>query len=531
MKKCLAITFFSICLILLLGVNAQSESLFEKGMKEFKAENYEEALDLFQQARKEDPKSSTAAFYLGLTYKIQENYKDSIPPLRDAVTLTPRIKEAVVELADSLYQTDNFKETLEWIAVGEREGIQPAKLQFLKGLTLAKEGKSAEAVQAFEKAKGLDGSLAQAVEFQIASAYVKDGRLKEARNRFQAAAMVDPKSDIAAFARDYEKIIDEKMERERPWRLSVGMGLKYDTNVVAKGSGPQVDEISGHQDYAANLSFRVGYTAPFSFNTPFNLNMQYSLFAERYFNKSYTRADGSQGNLNEYNTATNVISLTPGYNFSRYALTLPISYAFTSLQGDKTYDFLRDANWFWDTRYMQSFSATPTLRFMIGQNHIGEVSFGYMKKKYYDTDIHPEAIDERENRDGETFSGGLGWMYLFKEGKGLFTLRYTYSDEKTDGDNWSNQEHRFSSTFLYPLAAKWKLQLSGDAAFADYVHTNAVFDTRRTDEVYNGSVALIYEVFKNVDVLLQYTYIRDKCNISIYDYERMVYTLGFEYRY
>lgn len=530
MKKRFLAVVLAFGFVFLAGV-CYCETPFEKGKAEFKDENYEEALASFLEARKLEPSSSTVAYYLGLTYKILESNKEAVTYLREAVTLTPRVREALVELVDALYQTNEIGEAKKWIEVGEKENIEPARLQFLKGLVLVKEEKYEEAIKAFEKAKSLDAKLGQPSEFQIANAYVKLGKLGDARTRFNAVNRLDPNTDIATYARDYEKIVAEKMEREKPWRFTFGLAYKYDTNVVAKGSGPIADEISGERDSAMNFSARIGYTAPFSFTTPFNLSLQYSLYAERYFKKSYTRADGTTGNLSEYNNMTNTFSATPGYNFDRFSVSLPVAYGYSSLQGDKSNDFLNQLSWYNETRYMQYLNASPTLRILISQNQIGEVSVGYMKKKYFRTELHPAPIDPAEDRDSQIWSGSISWTYFFNQGKGLFGLRYTRAHEDADGDNWSNRENRFGFTFLCPVVGKLKAQVTAEAAFAEYVHTHKVFDIARRNETYTGTLGLIYEIFKNTDLLAQYTYIKDRSNIALYDYKREVWMLGLEYRY
>ncbi|HOP85039.1 MAG TPA: tetratricopeptide repeat protein [Syntrophorhabdaceae bacterium] len=553
-KSLFQVVIFLISLCLLSPLYASGEEFLEKGMKEFKEENYEESLAYFQDARKADPTSSIAAYYLGLTYKILEDHKSATPHLKDAVTLTPKIKEALVELIDSLYQIGNLKEAKEWIDVGEKEGIQPARVQFLKGLILSKEGKYMDAVAAFEKAKSLDPSMAQAAEFQIASAYTKEGKLKEAQKRFRSTISLDPTTDMATYAKDYEKMVAEKIERERPWRFSIGLNYKYDTNVVAKGSGQIVDAISGHEGSALNLSLRLGYTFPFSFKTPFNLSLQYSLFAERYFPKQYTRADGTTGDLSEYNNMSNVLSAIPGYNFEKWSLSFPITYMYNSLQADKRNSFLGDLNWWNQTRYLEQYGITPTARFMVTKNSVGEVSFGIAKKRYFETPLHPEPFTSDENRNAFVWNTGLGWTYFFKGGKGIFSLKYTFNKEEADGRNWSiDYENRFSLTFLYPLydfiKRPIKFLASADASFTQYKFENATFNMKRRNDTYNLSASLIYEglfanifkgrqsqdfmsdLLKNTDLIGQYTYIRDKCNISIYDYKRELITLGLEYKF
>src|SRR4030042_4827151 len=65
--------------------NLSLTSSLSKGIEEYKDENFEEALAILINARKEDPASSLAAFYLGLTYKQLMNYKDAATNFRDAV--------------------------------------------------------------------------------------------------------------------------------------------------------------------------------------------------------------------------------------------------------------------------------------------------------------------------------------------------------------------------------------------------------------------------------------------------------------
>src|SRR3989304_10641205 len=151
--------------------NLSQISSLSRGIEEYKDENFEEALELLVKARKEDPASSLAAFYLGLTYKQLMNYKEASANFRDAVKLKPPIKEAVVELIEVLYNLDEFQEAKKWLDVAERENIKPAQTAFLKGLILLKENNNLEAIKAFEKSKELDGSLTQAAAFQIGSTH------------------------------------------------------------------------------------------------------------------------------------------------------------------------------------------------------------------------------------------------------------------------------------------------------------------------------------------------------------------------
>jgi tetratricopeptide (TPR) repeat protein len=519
------------CCIVCITSAAGGQSLFDQGMKEFQQENYEEALQYFLDAGTADAESSRIAYHLGLTYKMIENYIAAIPYLRKAVTLSPRVDEALVALIDVLYNTDGLKEASEWIAVAEKDQVSPAQVQYLKGLVLAKEGKPEPAITAFGKSKEFDPSLGQQAEFQIANAYAQQGKLSDARDRLRSVMIMDPGSDMALFARDYEKIVADRIERERPWRFSVGFTYKYDTNVIAKGNGPLTDSITGQEDSALSFSIRARYRAPFSFRTPFSFSGYYSLSADRYLGKTYTRSDGSQGSLTEYNNMTNQFTLVPGYTFGRFAVSLPLSYSYISLQGRKGLSFFSDIQWITQTRYMESTAVTPTLRFITTENSFGEVFFSYIRKKYFETELHPEPFLPEEERSGERLVGGTSWTYLFKETKGIFTARYSFAKDNVAGRNWTNRENRFGADILYPLVGSLKAQAMAEAIFVGYSHTNSFFNEKRSDEIYNLSLGLIYGIFKNADIILQYNHFRNTSNIPFYNYRRNVYTLGMEYRF
>lgn len=503
-----------------------AQTPLEKGLRYLKERNYEEALKEFKEARKLDPSSSSAAYLLGITYKAIKDLREAIPNLRDAVTLTPLIKEALPELIDALYVTDNLKEAKKWIKVGEKDKVFPGKIQFFKGLVLLKENKANDAIAAFENAKQLDASMGQAADFQIALVHAKLGNLKESRQRFKDLISLDPTSNLATYAKDYERTITDRLDAERPFRFSIGLAYKYDSNVNAQPiSGTIFDNqnlsyaVSGKEDTAMNMTLNAMYIAPFSFRTPYSLSLQYGMYADRYFRRD------------DYNIAQQSFSVTPGYSAGRFSFTLPLIGRYVNLQREVGTDFLNTCNWWSDTRYLLSGGASPTLRYMVNDRNIIEFAYGFMQNKYYSTTENDQPQDPDEDRDGYSNSGSIGWTFFFKGGAALVALRYTYTDMNTDGWNWPYYENKFGLSLVYPLLEKLKLQYSSEASFVNYKHENTVFNMKRRDEVYTNAVTFIYQVTKNFDVNAQYSYIRDHCNISTYDYDRHVASVGVEYRF
>ncbi|MDW8002029.1 MAG: hypothetical protein RMJ39_05100 [Deltaproteobacteria bacterium] len=533
-----SILIFFVLIILSFSFTCHASfSLFvEKGIEELKKENYEEALQYFLEARKLDPHSSIVAYYAGITCKHMEDYECAITHLRDAVTLKPSVIEALPELIDALNVTENLAEAKRFIELAEKERIAQPKVAYLKGLVLMKEKNYKGAILEFEKAKSLDPNLSQACEFQIGIALAREGKLKEAVERFKSTITLDPTTDIATYAKDYERILKERIERERPLRLSFSLNYKYDSNVVTKGEGPIVEQISGHQGSAMNLSFRASYTFPFSFRKPVSLSLSYGLLAEKYFSKRYTRADGTKGNLKEYTNMTNSFTLFSGFSRERWAVSLPIFYNYYSLQGVKSNSFFDELSWWNTARYMEQYGTTPTFRFLLRSNIIGEISCGFSKRHYFKTLLHPRPLVDEELRDADILSTSFGLTTTWKEGRSVIALRYTFGKEHAKGRNWSvDREDRISISLLYPLDGitklPIKLQVTGDASFQKYKYVHTFFDKKRRDDVYNFTGAIIYELMRNLDIIGQYTYVRDKCNIEIYNYKREIMTLGFEYKF
>ena len=110
---------------------------------------------------------------------------------------------------------------------------------------------------------------------------------------------------------------------------------------------------------------------------------------------------------------------------------------------------------------METTAVTPTLRFITTENSFGEVFFSYMRKKYFETELHPEPFSPEEERSGERLVGGAGWTYLLKETNGIFTVRYSFAKDNVAGRNWSNRENRFGVDIIYPIVGSLKAQGTG----------------------------------------------------------------------
>lgn len=492
--------------VLLPSIGSGQEASLQQGIAQYRQENYEEALELFLKARQEAPDSSQAAFFLGLTYKQIMDYPRAAEHFRDAVTLTPKIKEALVELIETLYRMPDraaLAEAWRWVEVAQRQEVFPAKIAFLKGLMLQREQRFAEAAAAFERAKAVDPALAQAADVQIALSYVRLDELSAARDRFQAAVVADQQSDLAAFARHYQDLVEQRLFAERPWRFTLAVHGQQDSNVVLKPlQNSLAPGVTDEDSAVLATSWRVDWVPKLRGSWLFNA--QYAGYADFHRNNGTT-----------HDVLSNSVYAAPGYNFGRWAANLVLRYE-NALVKDPDYD-----------GYVDAVSGGVLVRIALDrtQRHLLECYGGYDLREFDD----PPLI-AAEDRDGKGLKGRVGWLWVFREG-GLVNLRYEVSQDDADGDNWESIGQQLAGSVTYPLHPKVRLQGSAQFQRRSFDNLHTVFNVKRDDQILNLSAGVNWEMFRNTTMVAQYTYTRADSNIAIYEYDRNVYSAGIEYRF
>jgi tetratricopeptide (TPR) repeat protein len=480
------------------------------GIKQYQKENYEETIDILTKYRGKDPKSSLAAFFLGMAYKQTGDIQKAKGHLADAVTLPQPVKNGVVELVDVLYQLGQYEEAKRWIAVAERDDISPAGIAFLKGMILAAEKKCAPAIESFEKSKRFDSAYIQAAEMQIGICYASESKYDLAKKRFEAAITRDPLSDLGSYARRYQDLVEERKFIERPLRLTLSIMEHIDTNMLAQPNYYQPvaqqgssfwgrDQKSLATTSMARLDFVPTISGPFVFNASY-------AFASRLHQKYST----------SYDTIANSISAVPGINFGRFSVNLAGNYMLV-LKNDPSY-----------VRYSENFSVGPLLRFLAGDNHIIELYVAHAGKNYFTTIANPELQDQSVNG----LDSYLSWIWMFWDGRGMFNLKYGYNIDHARGVNFESQGHRFTGNAIFPVIGALRLQLGGEVYLQPYRNPNVLFDNiQRSDQTYSGTAGLYWDIDRNYTVIAQYQKIRAFSNIFIYDFDREVYSLGMELKF
>lgn len=526
-KKPIIIVICFFCLFLAAtGYSQTKGDYLEQGIKQFSAENYDEAIDVLEKARISDPQSSAAAYYLGMAYKHTNEYDKALKHLEDAMTLSPPVKEAVSEYISVLYQLNKLDDAQKWISKAQSEKIDPANISYWEGMVLAKKNQCLEAIAAFEKAKTLNPKLAQSADYEIGLCYLMEHQLEKAKERFKATAAYDPTSDLAANSRRYQEIIEKNLFSGRPLRITLGLYGGYDSNLILK---PRNEAFAPGISSPGSGFFRPSLRAEFAprLNGPWLFSALYA------FNATY-----NQNYVHSHDSMSHTVAVLPGYNFGRFSISALASFTGYLLRTDPDVIPDEQANL---KRYLEYGTAGTIVKILATQNNILEVFLGYDKKEYY----NQRLLFAANNRDAIGPRAYMSWTWFYAD-KGFLSLRYDYSEDRTDGIYWDNKMHRLSGNVNVPLLPQSMtqkvgylyLQATGGCALQNYTYEQPFMDDDRVirsesrrDLIYNASIGLNWEIIKNVGFVMQYKYVRSDSNIPIYEYDDHIFTAGVEFKF
>ncbi len=476
----------------------ESKAKIEAGIAEYRQENYEEAAAQLQEAKRLAPRSGLAAFYLGLALKQTGDLSSAREQLRFATSLEPPILDAYLELAELAYTQDEFPEAFTWVSKAEAKSIKPGPTAFLRGMILAKQGESEAALAAFDQAKVAAPELRQAVAMQQALLLANTRRFSEASVALRSVISLDPASDLASYARDYEQLLQRATASHRNWHLKLGVGGVYDDNVVAKPD-------------TAIPGIEISHAADVGFNSSLQLDYTPLLPGGWLFTGHYALQTTTYGSVGTHNTIQHGVTLIPGVEFSKASLTLPVSY---------THLLLAEEN------YLGQVMVRPTVSLAIAAGQVLQAGAGFAHRE-----MQQPALDPDENRDADLYVVGAGYLAALGPKLGNASLRYEFSYDRTTGRNWQSRSHRLAANLLFPLAERISCNLGGDAVFQQYLQVHSAFGIQRDDTLVNVTAGCSWGVWDGLSVVGQYTHTNAISNIDPYDYQRNQATLGLEYSF
>ena len=487
---------------LALAASEYDEVLVEQARQDIAQENYQEALEALTLSWQKGTRTAEKALLLGQVCRFRMDYPKAQEYLEEALFIKPDLAEARFLLADTLIALNKPELARPHLEELHRIGYLPTKTAFLLGLVSAREGDYARAVDYFRRAEE-DPEVAQEAKLQISMALASQRRLKEARQTLQEALALGPQTQTGWFAERYASSLEKRIEELHPLRFNVSVGVDYDSNVTLQPGDPAAAKlVSGAGDVVytqtANLEFN-----PFPLD-PFGLLFQYS-----YYQNFHPR-------ISTYDMLSHVWGLCPNYSFQNSRVWLPFSFNYTDVQSDK---------------YYTAFLLTPTYLHMVSARVGVEVGARFARKYYWTPVFLPE-----DDRSAHNYGSSLGIYYFIKNQEGFFQARFSYEHDGTAGSNWDSSSYRLLLAALYPVNKWLKLNAFVDLVLQPYEHRwfngdpLATFP-KREDRILLTGLQATSEIYKGLEFNVHYFFVRDDCNVALYDYKRHIVgcQLGFRY--
>jgi tetratricopeptide (TPR) repeat protein len=230
------LTLFAVC-VLSGGVHAseESERLYSRGLVEFHAKRYTEALTLFDRAVAADPNDALALFYRATTHARLKNYSLAIPDLELALRLRPDFDQAALELGIARIETEDYSNAIVALQRARRSPSLDAKASLFLGLAQLRTRQLDAAQQSFAHVATLDPSLNLQAQYYLGVVAYLMERWDDARRHFEAVVATGPRTNMGREAAGFLQRLGGGDGKERPYTVYGAVGTQYDSNVALVG--------------------------------------------------------------------------------------------------------------------------------------------------------------------------------------------------------------------------------------------------------------------------------------------------------
>jgi tetratricopeptide (TPR) repeat protein len=173
------------------------------GIEEYKAGNYQKALENFLEAEKNFSDDPDISFYLGLTY-LQLNQKEkAIEHFKKSIKLDPEYLDAYFMLGLVFIQEKKFSEAILFLEQVFKSFPKKENLGYLLGYSYFNLKNYQKAIYYFERNKTLDKRIEQLNLFYLALCKIYLGETKEVEKIFKKVIEIDPSSPLAQASKQF----------------------------------------------------------------------------------------------------------------------------------------------------------------------------------------------------------------------------------------------------------------------------------------------------------------------------------------
>ena len=434
------------------SASEQSTRLSARGLVEFHAGRYSQALPLFDQAVAADAGDAYARYYRAVTRGRLHDLNGAIADFRAALAAKPDFDQAALELGVALVQTGAYTEAIPWLQQAQRIPEADAQASLFLGLAQLRLGQLEAARTNLQRAEKDPQQRLAARYYEGVVAY-RSGDRQQAERLFTEVVQNSPESDVK-----HEAALFLQALRGRPARafsLYGTAGFQYDSNVALAPGNETIKQetgISRQEDGRITLGAGVTYAAWQRDRT--ELSLGYEFFQSLHFRVT-------EFNLQDNGPSVQLVSSAGPFQFGilgRYDYYLLSTDSFLQ-EGTvlpwfavledrgrseifyrmRRRDFIKQAYWVRD-----AFNHAAGVRqfYYIGSPD-RSVFVGYRFDR--EDPVHGNADSEQYGYDGHEVSGGLAWALpaaIAAEASYAYHYQnYTITDLTLPGSGRHDDEH------------------------------------------------------------------------------------------
>jgi tetratricopeptide (TPR) repeat protein len=498
-------------LIVLLCTSAfaseDSERLYSRGLVEFHARHYEQALSYFDRAVAADPNDVYARYYRGTTRGRLNQLDGAIEDFRAVIERKPDFDEARLDLGVALVNTGAYAEAVPLLQQAQQAPDLEANASLFLGVALLRLQQLDAARTAFERAAQRDPALGVSARYYLGLLAREQGRWEEADQHLTYVSRTSPSS---AMGREATAFLGRPREAVRKsWQVYGALGFEYDSNVVLAGEDVGISE----EDDGRFTITAGGRYIPWR-NENFLVMTGYEFFQSIHF-------DLTDFNLQDHRPEVQFVAR---WDRLRFGLLTRYEY------------FIRDTD-----SFLSQATGSPWFS-------VEEGSFG-RTEVYYRARLRDFKGSEFEARDAVNQAPGIRqYLYLGSPDRFL-SAGYQFDREDPNYDN--NDANRFAyDGHEVSLGLGWDLpgEVISRLVYAyrheqypeDSLYANSLFDAEpgivtshegRLDKVHQVMVVLRRPLGSYLQLAAAYLGTFNGSNDSEFDYDRHIGSLFLEARY
>ena len=385
-----------------------------------------------------------------------------------------------------------YEKAVAYFRAAVQEKPEDPSANLYLGIALNNSGNEQDGERFLKKALKLD-PLSPQTNLELGIFYYKKGFHAEARDFFETAKHNAQETDLSDFAEAYIENIDQKEIKVKNWALNLTTGIQYDSNVILDSSaGPLPEGISRKSDWRGIIFFE-GKITPL-LTDHISLGPTYSFY------------QSLQAELTDFNVQQHLPGFLLDISLSKNVI----------LKAFYNYEYTTVGN----EEYVSAHNISPVVTIAEGSGFFIVLRYQYQDKDFKDSDMFPNNSE----RDGFNNLGGIS-QYVPLTRLCLLGLHYTYDYDSAAEKYWSYRGNAGHADLRFDLGKNWILDLYGQYYRKDYKADYPGTSTKRSDKMTTFYSNLTKTFASRFDITAGWTYVNNKSNIDVFEYDRNIATL------